>query len=258
MIERTLASGVLLRYQEGEPAKPALFFAHGYGASGASFLEAFDAPELRSHAVYVPDLPGFGESPRGARPRGLAGAAEFLLGLVETREPSAGVVLVGHSAGGLVATTIAPAVPDLRCVVNVEGNLTEADNFISGRAAVAADIDAWRRDLLDELRDRAATDESYRRYLRDLERASAAALKEWAVDIVAETGTTSGGDRFRALAAPKLYVYGGRSIAPASLAYLEGQDVPRLGFPEAGHSPMIDEPARFYAAVAEFVARSAT
>ena len=30
--------------------------------------------------------------------------------------------------------------------------------------------------------------------------------------------------------------------------------MPCLAFPEAGHSPMIDEPARFYAAIAEFVA----
>lgn len=254
MEERTLASGLFLRLREGEPDRPALFFVHGYGASGASFLEAFDAPELRAHALCAVDLPGFGRSPRGEGPHGLAGAVAILRDLVASRATGTGVVLVGHSAGGLVVTAAAARVPDLRGVVNVEGNITDADNFISGKVAAARDVDAWRRAFLDESRDAAERDEAFRRYRRDLAGASDLTLKEWAADVVAATGTTRGGEAFRALAAPKLYVYGGRSIAPASLAYLERHDVPRLGFPEAGHSPMIDEPARFYAAVAAFVA----
>jgi pimeloyl-ACP methyl ester carboxylesterase len=163
-------------------------------------------------------------------------------------------VLLAHSAGGLIATKAAPALPNLRGLISIEGNITEADNFISGKAAEAETVDAWRRCLLDDLRGRAETDEAFRRYCRDLARASPAALREWAAATVAETGKTLGGERFRALTCPKLYVYGGRSIAPESLDYLVRHDVPRLAFPEAGHSPMIDEPARFYSAVAEFVA----
>ena len=163
-------------------------------------------------------------------------------------------MLLAHSAGGLIATKVAPALPDLRCLVSVEGNITEADNFISGRAAEADDIDAWRRGLLEDLRGRAERDEAFRRYCRDLARASSAALREWAVATVAETGKTLGGERFLALACPTLYIFGGRSIAQPSLEYLVRHDMPCLAFPEAGHSPMIDEPARFYAAVAEFIA----
>jgi len=252
---RTLESGIFLRCREGEPGYAALFCVHGYGASGASFLEAFDAPELRRHPIYVPDLPGFGESPRGELPGGLSGAADLLLGLMAAHGESGGVALLGHSAGGLVVTRVAHALPSVRCLINVEGNVTAADNFISGKAAEAEDVDSWRRDLLEDLRGRAVTDEAFRRYRRDLAMASSATLKEWAVAIVAETGKTRGGDCFRALTCPKLYVYGGRSIAPESLEYLVRHNVPRLAFPEAGHSPMIDEPGRFYAAIAEFVAR---
>jgi len=250
---RTLESGVFLRYREGEPGYPALFCVHGFGASGASYLEAFDAPELRRHPIYVPDFPGFGESPRGALPGGLSGAADVLLGLVAAHGGGKGIVLLAHSAGGLIATKVAPALRSLRCLVSIEGNITEADNFISGGAAAADDIDAWRRGFLEDLRGRSETDEAFRRYRRDLARASSAALREWAVATVAETGKTSGGDCFRALTCPKLYIYGGRSIAQPSLEYLVRHDVPRLAFPEAGHSPMIDESARFYTAVAEFV-----
>jgi pimeloyl-ACP methyl ester carboxylesterase len=251
---RTLESGVFVRYREGEPGYPALFCVHGFGASGASYLEAFDAPELQRHPIYAPDFPGFGESPRGALPGGLSGAADVLLGLVAAHGGGKGIVLLAHSAGGLIGTKVAPALPSLRCLINIEGNITEADNFISGKAAAAEDIDAWRRGLLEDLRGRAGTDEAYRRYLPDLARASSAALREWAVETVAETGKTRGGEGFRALTCRKLYIYGGRSIAEASLEYLVRHDVPRLAFPEAGHSPMIDEPARFYAAVAEFIA----
>jgi len=251
---RTLGSGVLLRCREGEPSLPALFCVHGYGASGASFLEAFDAPELRRHSIYVPDLPGFGQSSRGELPRGLSGGAALLLDLIAAHGEGRSVALLGHSAGGLVVTRVAQALPSVRCVVNVEGNVTDADNFISGKAAQAEDVDAWRRDLLEGMRGRAETDEAFRRYSLDLARPSSATLREWALDIVAETGKARGGDLFRALACPKLYVYGGRSIAPESLDYLARHDVPRLAFPDAGHSPMIDEPARFYSAVAEFIA----
>ena len=251
---RTLESGVFLRYREGEPGYPALFCVHGFGASGASYLEAFDAPELRRHPIYVPDFPGFGASPRGALPGGISGAADVLLGLVAAHGGGKGIVLLAHSAGGLIGARVARALPSLRCLISVEGNITAADNFISGKAAEAEDVDGWRRGLLEDLRRRAEDDEATRRYCRDLARASSAALKEWAVATVAETGKTSGGERFRALTCPKLYVYGGRSIAPESLEYLVRHDVPRLAFPEAGHSPMIDEPARFYAAVAEFIA----
>lgn len=249
-----LESRVFLRYREGEPGRPALFCVHGYGASGATYLEAFDAPELRRHPIYVPDFPGFGESPRGAPPGGLSGAADVLLALVAAHGGGKGIVLLAHSAGGLIATEVAPTLPGLRGLISVEGNITEADNFISGKAAEAADVDVWRRGLLEGLRRRAETDEATRRYCRDLARASSAALREWALATVAETGEILGGERFRALTCPKLYVYGGRSIAPESLDYLVRLDVPRLVFPEAGHSPMIDEPARFYAAVAEFIA----
>lgn len=254
----TLGSGIRVRYRAGEPEYPALFCIHGYGASSASFLEAFEAPELRRYPIYAPDLPGFGESPRGEHPRGLAGAAEVLIGIISTHAGGNAIALLAHSAGGLIATRAAQVLPNLRCLVNIEGNLTEADNFLSGRAAAAADIDSWRRGLIEDLHERAETDEAYARYLRDLARASPAALREWAVETVAETGTTSGGDRYRTLACSKLYVYGGLSIPPASLEYLEAHDLPRLAFPEAGHSPMIDEPARFYAAVADFIAGCAT
>ena len=251
---RTLESGIHLRYRDGEPGYPALVCVHGYGASGASFLEAFVAPELRRWTIYVPDLPGFGESPRGVLPGGPSGAADVVLGLIAACGGPEAVALLAHSAGGLVGTRVARALPSLRCLVSVEGNLTEADTFISGKAAEAADIEAWRRSLLEELRGRAERDEAFRRYRTDLARASSVALREWAVATVAETGKEAGGDDFRALTCPTLYIYGGLSIAPPSLDHLVRYDVPRLAFPDAGHSPMVEEPARFYAAVADFIA----
>ena len=148
---RTLESGVLLRYRQGEPGYPALFCVHGFGASGASYLEAFGAPELGRHPIYVPDFLGFGESPRGTFPGGLSGAADVLLGLVAAHGGGEGIVLLAHSAGGLIGTRIAPALPNLRCLISVEGNITEADNFVSGKAAEAEDIDAWRRTARHEV-----------------------------------------------------------------------------------------------------------
>jgi len=250
-----LDSGVSIRRQEGEAGNAAIFCVHGFGASSRSFLEAFAAPELRHHRVLAPDFPGFGESPRGTGRGGLYGAADLLVELVSAFGGGEEIVLLGHSAGGLVVSMAAPRIARLRGLVSVEGNLTAADNFVSGKVAVAGDVEAWRRDFLALLGSQAGPDEATRRYCRDMAQASPVALREWARETVAETGDTLGGERFLTIACPKLYVYGGRSIPPPSLAFLVRHDLPRLAFPDAGHSPMIDEPSRFYAALAGFIAR---
>jgi len=244
---------VFLRRKEGRPDLPALWCLHGYGASGESFLESFQAPVLAPYSIYVPDFPGFGESPAGPKPPDFQQTADLLADLIHVYTPTQPVALVAHSAGGLVGTRLARSLPRLLCFVNVEGNLTEADNFISGRAAAATDIDAWRREFVEKVRGQAATDEALRRYCRDLLRAAPAALRRWARCTLEDTGTTHAGESFRKLDCPKLYIYGGRSIPAATLDFLRARDIPRMEFAESGHSPMIDEAGRFYAAVDKFL-----
>ncbi len=249
-------SGVFLRYREGQQGFPALWCVHGYGASGTSFFEAFDAPELKAYSIYVPDFPGFGRSPEAVTPHGIPEAAELLAALVNACSEGLPVALIAHSAGGLIGTRVASSLDQVRCFVNIEGNLTDADNFISGKVAEAEDVDSWRRNFLKELESPAETNEALRRYHADLMMAAPKTLKTWAVSVVNETGVTRAGERFMLLPRPKLYAYGRKSIPEQTLAFLEENKIPRLEFAESGHSPMIEAAERFYAAVAAFLRKS--
>jgi pimeloyl-ACP methyl ester carboxylesterase len=253
MKTRVHESGVFLRYRDGEERLPAIWCVHGFGASGTSFLEAFGAPELKAHSIYVPDLPGFGESPEKAAPQGIPDAAESLVALIESCSGRSPVALLGHSAGGLIGTRVAVSLDRVRCFVNIEGNLTVADNFISGTVAVAEDVESWRHGFLEELRGPAESDEALRRYCADLMMAAPRTLKAWALTTVEETGVTSAGERFLQVRCPKLYAYGKKSIPERTLAFLAERKILRLEFAESGHSPMVDEAQRFYAAVARFL-----
>jgi len=86
---------------------------HGIGVSGRYF-----APLERELAgpggarVVVPDLPGFGGSPRPGEPLSIADHADVVLALVERlglRRP----VVVGHSMGAQIVTEAALRGPDL-------------------------------------------------------------------------------------------------------------------------------------------------
>ena len=87
MKSRTLESGVFLRYREGEPGFPALFCVHGLGASGASYLEAFDSiagPSLEylvRHDLPHLAFPDAGHSPMIDEPaRFYSAVAGFIAG----------------------------------------------------------------------------------------------------------------------------------------------------------------------------------
>jgi pimeloyl-ACP methyl ester carboxylesterase len=246
-------SDLALRTRQGDGDACAIWCVHGFGASGASFLEAFDAPELRRYSLFVPDFPGFGRSPEGERPQGLHEAAELLSRLIVAHSGSEQILLLGHSAGGLIATEVAGELPQVAGLISIEGNITGADVFFSGKAAAAEDIDTWRRTFVEGLLPHAGADEATRRYCLDLVKAAPRTLREWARTTVEETGETKAGERFVELSVAKLYAYGERSAPPVTLAFLEKHGVPCRIFHHSGHSPMIDEAPLFYQMVAEFI-----
>lgn len=97
-----------------DPQRPTIAALHGF-ASG-TFTWAGVAPRLRdSHVVVAWDRPPFGRSSRPPARRGaedpyrLAADLERTVSVLEPHVGAAGVVLVGHSAGALVAVQLAIA-----------------------------------------------------------------------------------------------------------------------------------------------------
>jgi pimeloyl-ACP methyl ester carboxylesterase len=250
---RTYRSHVLIRYAEGDPALPAIWCLHGFGASGTSFLEAFEASALAPYAIRVPDFPGFGASPEGDKPLTIPEAAEFLGEMIHEDPAAGGVVLLAHSAGSLVAALAAPSLAKVRGLISVEGNVTAADTFITARAAQAVNIGAWRMGFIQRQGNLEQMDEATRRYCSDLLMATPSSLRSWAGSTVEETGSTRGGESLAAAACPKLYTHGAPEVPEATRIFLASHGIPSLGFARSGHSPMVDQPVEFYEAVAGFI-----
>ncbi|MBX9244248.1 alpha/beta fold hydrolase [Actinotalea ferrariae] len=108
---------------DGGTAAPVVL-VHGIGVSGRYFEPL--AHELALEGpVLVPDLPGFGPSPRPDEPLGIADHARVLVELVRREGWDSAPVLVGHSMGTQVVTEAAAAVPDLAAGVVLIGPVAE-------------------------------------------------------------------------------------------------------------------------------------
>jgi pimeloyl-ACP methyl ester carboxylesterase len=104
------AGDVQVRVARAGHGDTTLLFIHGYSESLLSFRGPFDQL-ARRYTVVALDVPGFGLSDKPAGPWDLATQTARLTAFLDahTRGP---VVLVGHSMGGELATSVALRRPD--------------------------------------------------------------------------------------------------------------------------------------------------
>ncbi len=256
-----------LTHGDLRPGRGALLFLHGLGDSADAFAEAFSALGLEGYNVLAPDMPGYGHS-AGAGRIGFADYATILEDLC--RETQSGpVLLVGHSMGGAVGTLAASASLGGRArgLVNIEGNLTVADQFISRKALAAYEagrFDAWFGiDFLEKTvaETWAPANEASRRYLASLRRCDPAAFLENCRELVRRSTPSpvhplgEVAEVYLALGVPKLFCAGGKSCPAETLALLEDRHEQVRVFPEASHAVMIDGAEVFYAELSDMAHR---
>jgi 2-hydroxy-6-oxonona-2,4-dienedioate hydrolase len=135
---------------------PAMVLLHGGTGSWTHWIRNI-LPLAQSHTVWVPDMPGFGDSaspPRGSDVGAIAAiVANGLSSLVNDR-----VELVGFSFGGLVAGHLAAAHPEL-----VRRLLLIGAGGLGLRDGKKLPLVAWRH-----LKDDAARTEAHRHNLANL------------------------------------------------------------------------------------------
>ena len=247
--------------------QPTVMFVHGLGDSGLCFREAFAAPGFERCNVIVPDLPGHGRSSCAADcDYGLDAQVRRLWAVVDESDLTR-VCLVGHSLGGNIATAMAASDERFRVngLVNVEGDLTPHDIFISNQAVSAddrGDLERWfHEDFLEALvlnkwgRKRISS----RRYYASLWFCHLDAFLANAREICEKGGSLPGreesefGARFRKLNIPKMYCWGAASLSVKTRQFLEAAGIPNQRFDRAGHAVMVDQPQEFYAFLRGFV-----
>lgn len=256
---------VFVRHTGIEQQRETLLCIHGLGESGLCFRELLDDPRFADLNVIVPDLPGYGCSI--ARPNVRASLnkhADTLWKIVDTFELGC-LSVVGHSMGGDIGSLLCSSDNHARIerFVNVEGNLTRPDLFISSEASTAASDERFEKWFQDEFRERMVLQnwgkcrDSARRYYASLRLASLDVFQRNAEEMNA-SGVNGGGcefgERFKKLKGlDKVFCYGTESLSKESVDFLEENQIPNKPFTGAGHWVMIDKSVEFYSFLREFL-----
>ena len=250
-------------------AQASLLFIHGLGESSLCFLDALAHPFLQKYDVVIPDLLGFGRSSRaeGADYSFKAQIARLaaLLDILKIDQ----VHVIGHSMGGDLGTLFCKKYSNRAIsLVNVEGDLTTADRFITDEALRAereGRFEDWLRNDFAEITvtEWAQKWPSCVRYLPSLQLCSPAAFLASAKQIFKynssigddhETGKI--GLKYRCLELPKVFC-SGAGLSASSKRFLTRNNLAHRHFPEAFHWVMLDSPRRFYRWLAKFVVANA-
>jgi pimeloyl-ACP methyl ester carboxylesterase len=246
---------MFVRHNNFRKTRKTVLFLHGLGDSGVCFLEAFRHRALKQFNLVVPDMLGYGRSSVPTRARGYSFRKQIsrCWEAVETLG-AAKIYLVGHSMGGDVATLMAHQQPDrVAALINVEGNLTPGDMFISGRAVAAAasgEFDRWFHSEFMEglvLGAWGAQSPALRRYYASLWFCRPDVFLANAREMHRRLTTI----RSAFLKSPlKRYCWSSSTCSKTTRALLKSRRIPNTEFPSASHWLMIDRPDEFYAVVA--------
>ena len=256
---------VFLRYSKVE-GEGDIWFIHGFGESGLSFVEAFDSPLADKFNLYMPDFPGFGVSPHRPGSETIVDSTEVLCGLINdiskakdapTKAKDTPIFLVGHSLGGIIGTWTAERLSDkVRGYVSIEGNLTKADTFATSLAMGYEDPKAFHELLSGIITSQIAENILFRRVLSSLMLAHPSALLTWGKSCVEATGETKSGEEFIALDAKTLYIWGDESIPDMTKDFVFENEINNREIKGAGHWVMVDKSEECYRAIFEFFSTS--
>jgi pimeloyl-ACP methyl ester carboxylesterase len=254
------------RHTEIDPSRPSLLCIHGLGESGLCFVEALREPALSQYNILIPDLLGFGRS-LGVRTTDYAFPAQIerLCALLDAIKVQP-VYLVGHSMGGDIGTELSRLEPHrVAAFINVEGDLTPHDRFITNLALQAEKegrFEAWLRDDFrrGKVHQWSVDWPSCVRYAASLEMCQPEAFLESARQIYhlneALPNGTAGiiGERYRQLNVRRVFCWGTESLSPGSRAWLLAQSGLRhQPFEGAFHWVMLDRREAFYHFAAGFL-----
>lgn len=228
-----------------------LWFIPGFGATRRLFRPAFEHALARRHRLYLCDLPGHGGAPTPRRAVTMEAAATQLADAVDRHSGRRPVVLIAHSLGGLIASLAARKVQRAPLgLISIEGNLTPADAFFSGRAVRYQDPQAFARELCADV-DRAAMDDPplqpYAAGLRGVDPHALWSLGQSLADYPEPWR------QYRAVPCATRYWFDRGSLSAASQAVIAEQRFASRSIDGLGHWPMVSDPVAFFDGVAEQV-----
>jgi pimeloyl-ACP methyl ester carboxylesterase len=233
-----------------------IVFIHGFGSAKEHFRYAFASPVLEKFHLLAVDLIGFGQSTGpddfGYSMKEQAMIVIELLDHLEIRNCH----LCGHSMGGLIVMEIAELEPQrVLSLINLEGNLTPEDCFITGLVSentLDEFAEKGRQKLEKDFKDVGADDPALDEFMGSFAQVSTVVLYKSAHHTVEDSSTPL----VERLSKIKnvCYVYGekNRGVFPGE-NLLHATDVPVFYIEDAGHSMAVENPKQLYGVIRAFI-----
>ncbi|MGH8243301.1 MAG: alpha/beta fold hydrolase [Steroidobacteraceae bacterium] len=226
-----------------------VWFHPAFGDSRLTYRHVFESVLTEHARVFVYDPPGHGASPPRRKGFTVTAGAHLWCELIAQFSGSRPVVLVGHSAAGLIASRAATMLGrQAALVIGVEANLTRADAYFTGLAVRFDEPTAFHACFLQQILRMARRDEIVRRFVCSLEFADPTTLWTLGRSVGAQTDP---GAAFRRLRCPKIHYWDATGCSRDTRAYVARYGLPQRRLDDHGHWPMVKSPAVFYAAVAD-------
>jgi pimeloyl-ACP methyl ester carboxylesterase len=235
----------------GEP----LVFLHGFGSTKEDYADVIHQHDLTDRPVLAYDAPGCGASTcpdlsKLSIPFLVSVASEVLAAHRIERYH-----LIGHSMGGLTALVLADQNPQaVESFVNIEGNVAPEDCFLSRQVVSHPHDDPGQ--FLAEFAYRVGTSRYYARSLYAVSlshKVRAAAVQPIFQSMVVLSDTGDLFDRFIALPARKLFMYGEQNNSLTYLPELDRNGVELAEISDCAHFPMYSNAPEMWRRITRFV-----
>jgi len=257
---------VYVRHNTIRPGRLTILLVHGLGDSGLAFKEVFDCKWADDVNLLVPDLIGYGRSSASITGSyGFEFHTRILWKIIEHFRVDE-LVAVGHSMGGDVTTLLCASNKRdiIKKYVNVEGDITEHDLFISGRVVEAAKHGNFEKWFSEEFLDNIVYErwgkklKSTRRYYASLQFCRPQAFLANSRELVSRNTALSGkikseiGKIYCSLTIPKVFCYGTRSLPSGVVEFLKENNLASRVFEDTPHLIMIERTDEFYSFLYDF------
>jgi pimeloyl-ACP methyl ester carboxylesterase len=234
-----------------------IVFIHGLGSAKEHFRYALNSPSLETFQLLAVDLVGFGQSQGPDEfEYTMKDQARIIIELLDHLDID-DFHLCGHSLGGIIAIEIAELAPQrVLSLIDLEGNLTLEDCFITGVVAGSTFVDfaeKERANLEKEFSDAGINDPAMSEYAETFAKASTVALYKSACYTIEESSKPL---MERLIKIKNMcYIYGerNRGVFPTSESLLQAAGVQIFYIEDAGHSMAVENPKQLYSVIRSFI-----
>lgn len=225
-----------------------VWFIHGFCESSEYFDAVFETESSKSFNIFTLDFPGFGESKYQEKYSGMIGSKNLLIELIKEFSEDREVYIIAHSMGGIIGALVCNEIGDkITKFICVEGILAEDPSRSSSKFIEGCEPAEFKENMLKSLSSIAATNSSFKRYLKKVELSDYRAIAEWASSSKKLACKNFIGGIYKNLKCVTLYLYGNNSFANADIEFIQSNKCASENLGACGHWPMIEIPSSFYA-----------